>query len=144
MRTAIATLMIAVTLVSCSHQPLGPNAALFVTAAMSPVAFRSGERVSISVTVTNIGPESTTINTSGCPPWFLVQKGEAVVGPNFVCTTDATPSRKLAPGESHTMTSEWRGGVTEMLSPGAYTLSGRVLADPTFVQGAPIPFTILP
>jgi hypothetical protein len=128
-----------------------------VTTSISRTAFKAGDTVTVTVTVTNIGPDAGAINSKGCPlPFEVMPAGTlTVVGPqDVVCTTEQRFAT-LAPGESFSYHTVWDGkGRTAnrafgdpvvLLSQGDYMVQGIAPTDAGLVaSGNSLGFVILP
>jgi len=88
-------------------------------------AYRLGERVLITLTLTNSSDKSVTITPNATADWFSASNGDVTVWhkPGGV-TTDAGLS--IAPGQSVTFTTTWNGrrnlAGNTVIRPGTYTL----------------------
>lgn len=128
-----------------------PGADLDVVTRLSRTAFKAGEPVEVSITVSNRGTAVREINSSTCPDPFVVTLGNGmIVGPADRACTLGFSTRKLNPGESFTYASIWRGdarSVTDQprqLTPGEYVLRAMVPVIGGPVEGGAVPIRVLP
>ena len=108
-----------------------------IAIALVPTAqtFKAGEKIGISVTVTNIGSRPRVLTATGCPRAFQVFGTEGLVDLGSELCAAIARSTPLAPGDSYTFQHEWTGEkvtfsngavVRAPLATGFYTLRGHV------------------
>lgn len=136
-----ATTLVAV-LAACSS-PTSPADDLAVATTVSPSSFRSGDQVTVLVTVTNRGKRPWAINLGACLHPFVVvnDRGEVVAPGSRICAANSS-QKELQPGETYAFEHQWTGenrdpasSTITMIPAGTYTLRGHVLVGSQVLAG---------
>jgi hypothetical protein len=129
-----------------------PN--LSITVGTSAGTIRSGDPLTVTVTVLNLGSKSYTIHANGCPVPFKIFDSEGNIARlDQICTTELKLA-ELMPGDSYTFTSTWRGQrqvlvdgsyVETPLTTGNYTIRGEITSsDRGVITGGTANVYVLP
>ena len=120
-----------------------------VSAEVSRAAFQAGDSTTVRVTVTNrTNRKVTTGILNSCVPLFDVYQGDNVVAPGAegrICTANLV-LHDFAPGQSRTVNYVWRGqneAWAVQLSPGTYTVRGKLGLGDNAIRSEPVPLQIL-
>lgn len=108
----------------------------FATSVSSPV-FKSGDPVTIRITVTNHGGKVRTLYGDACQNSFtVVNVANEVVAPGSRICTAAVYTKELKFNETYVFVHQWNGesvaspsGAVTYLAPASYRLRGRVSVE---------------
>lgn len=155
-RFGLPLLLAALAATGCGDSATGPANGLTTTVGVAPVAFRAGDPVTITVTVTNSGARTRSVLADPCEDPFTVTAADGTVLPPAprICTLLPLPPREVAPGGgSVSITRDWRGDVGSpsggslgaSIAPGRYLLRGfvRTADRTTVVTSAPVSIEVL-
>lgn len=124
----------ALVVVACRRQVTSPFGRLEVTAGVVPSSFRTGDKVTVTVVVTNRAGRAQTIETNECFPSFEVTTSDGtVVGPGQRTCSAIAKQTVLEPGRQFVIAQTWSGDAVRagvdspavMLAPGTYLVHGR-------------------
>ncbi len=125
--------------------PLQNDPALSVTLTTNKSAYRLGQPVSMTLTLTNKSDASATITPNPSFDGFYASRENLVVW-HHVATAGPDASLSIAPGQTVTFTTTWNGRPNQAgakgLHPGTYTLvadEGDYQVSTTIRIGKPIP-----
>jgi hypothetical protein len=163
-RFGLGALLIAVAMVGCvgghrgpsdePEMPLPPGVSeapgdLKFSVKITPTRFKLGEHVKLEATMFNDSEKKFQRDfPSGCQWNFQVARDTRVLGPELVCTMEAS-QLTLEPGELRMIARDWSGSryfeLDETLRPGTYLVSaglvenGRVvpMSDPVTIEVLP-------
>ena len=144
MRRNLWLFCLAIALTGCADDRSDPSEDLRLTAVITPAVFRVGERVDVTITLSNHGERTWKFFAKPCPMVFEVLTDAAVLPAGTqVCTADHWLPWPLLPGQTHVFTYRWAGDANGApLLPGSYQIRGRVgvenyglfRSDPIFIQ----------
>jgi hypothetical protein len=147
---------------ACARDLTAPATDLLVTASASRGSFRVGDTVTVRVTVFNRSSQPQTIGGGGCGflGFEVTTPAGSMVGPNSVFCSSELVLKTLAPGDQYSENQVWTGSAIgngagmplQMLSPGAYVVTGGVLPlssggseeAPRVIEYVPARVTITP
>jgi len=135
----------ALTVAGCS-EPTVSDRGVEVALTVDRSVLRPGDNAQLTVTATNRGTRTVSINGSACPGAFVVRDADgAEAGPGPRMCTLAAVVRVLAPGETYTFRDTWAldgtGGTwntPRLVPPGVYALQGRVFGKDLRAESAPV------
>jgi hypothetical protein len=129
----LLSVVVIAALAGCADAASPGDLAISITTSASQI--RSGDSISVNVTVTNVGDREHTIEGSGCPRLFRVYELEGDVVPRpELCSLSSKPVR-LVRGDSYTLSYRWVAEnftytdgtvVRTPLPAGPYTFRGQV------------------
>lgn len=145
----IGTLLTALAMTGCASGT-EPDQVLDVSVVLSADVVHPGEYVDVTVTATNRGARSVTVNGNPCQGAlgaFVVTNGDGdVIGPGeMLCSMVALPPTPVAPGEQIVLQAKWDGdsqrrtfnGPPVYLDPGEYQVRGQILTSSGRALSAP-------
>lgn len=136
---------LAFTVAGCS-EPTASDRGVEVALTVDRSVLRPGDTAQLTVTATNRGPRTVSINGGACPGAFVVLDANgALAGPGSRMCTLVLIVRELAPGETYTFRDTWAldgtGGswnAPRLVPPGVYALRGRVFGEDLRAESAPV------
>ena len=117
--------------------PTSPSEDLAFSTAISSPVFKSGDPITIRITVTNHGSKTRTLMGDACQNSFSVINGaNQVVAPGSRVCTAAVYARELKFNETYVFVHQWNGETTAAgsstvtyLAPASYRLRGFVSVE---------------
>jgi len=144
-------ILLSLALLSGCRLATDPFAQLRVVIVAAPTVVGPNAPAAITVTVTNAGRRSVTIETNPCPDRFLVTTTTGViVGPAEKACLLYSVQLELKPGAQHVFQASWaasgRRGVWDappaVLAPGEYRVIGAVGTGDRSSRSAPLPIRV--